>query len=893
MAPSDLRSLFKSTNEGLTAQDVFADRHDEWSSIVRSLVAHSETLRSPSFSVEDFAMPRRNVLVFFGVGGIGKTEFSKRLEKHLAESPPDSTAHWPPVPEDVGRLLPVRIDLSRQSGVDFEGALLAIRLAAGRLGCPMPAFDIALRRYWEVNHPGDPLDAYLRRSGFLRRAATAASLPEQVQAVIEDVAQRLELPTLLGTAAITTVRAVAKALRERHEAVRTLARCERLADLLEADQDLETLSFFAHLLAWDLAQVPADRTGTLVVLLDTFEEVGDRTHRDLERLLQRVIWLMPNALFVITGRNRLQWDDPRLEGQLDWAGPYQWPQLTPGTEADPRQHLVGYLSDEDREQYLRTRLVRSGVPVIPPAVRREIATRSHGLPLYLDLAVMRFLDLFNRTQAVPGPEEFRRDFPALVARIVRDLTPGERSVLRTVSLLDSFTVELATAAAAQSHDAAALNLVDRPFIINDVDAPWPYRLHDLVRSAIRQADATTDDRWSSADWHRAAQRCLDALGTQLPAAGERGHRRLLMVCLTQGLRIACEYELDLSWLMGAAWRYVAESVWEPIDVPAAVRSGETSAAGNAAVGLARTLHAIARRQRVHREETAEELSAVLSSGDLPPEGEDLARYYLAECQRHLGRLDESAANMKLVASGRSPMAGDAARGLAHIARHRGDFPAALEATEALAHTTRYFRALGHLWWVHADVPLACSTYGTARDLAVAEHNPGQAALAQASLAMAASFDDRTRAAEQIRLADEYLEGVRLSWAEAHVRIAGLLRDAGLDEGLPQRAAALEVDAQDAGLGSSAAYARFAVCFHHAVRAEEQALRHARERMSRDVDGGEYAYLVEISHFLDDSEPPQSLPRAKWIGGTTVVRERWRALVDNRRAALEYEQRHGI
>ena len=97
----------------------------------------------------------------------------------------------------------------------------------------------------------------------------------------------------------------------------------------------------------------------------------------------------------------------------------------------------------------------------------------------------------------------------------------------------------------------------------------------------------------------------------------------------------------------------------------------------------------------------------------------------------------------------------------------------------------------------------------------------------------------------------------------------------------------------AGLGSSAAYARFAVCFHHAIRAEEQALRHARERMSRDVNGGEYAYLVEISHFLDDSEPPQSLPRAKWIGGTTVVRERWRALVDNRRAALEYEQRHGI
>jgi hypothetical protein len=44
-----------------------------------------------------------------------------------------------------------------------------------------------------------------------------------------------------------------------------------------------------------------------VILLDTFEDVGDRTHRDLERLIQRVVWLMPNCFFVVTGRSRLQW----------------------------------------------------------------------------------------------------------------------------------------------------------------------------------------------------------------------------------------------------------------------------------------------------------------------------------------------------------------------------------------------------------------------------------------------------------------------------------------------------------------------------------------------------------------------------------------------------------
>lgn len=57
-----------------------------------------------------------------------------------------------------------------------------------------------------------------------------------------------------------------------------------------------------------------------MVLLDTFEDVGDRTHREMERLLQRVVWLTPNVLFVLTGRSRLEWAEDALAGQLDYTG---------------------------------------------------------------------------------------------------------------------------------------------------------------------------------------------------------------------------------------------------------------------------------------------------------------------------------------------------------------------------------------------------------------------------------------------------------------------------------------------------------------------------------------------------------------------------------------------
>lgn len=875
MPRSDLRSLFRSNQLNLTAEDVFADRMDEWNAVARSLTAHVAAVQQPDFSVEDFERPRRNVLVFYGVGGIGKSTFSRHLEEHLSSDGP-STAQWTPVPEQVGRLLPVRIDLSRQSGLGFEDILLALRLTAGRLGRPMPAFDLALRRYWDVNHPGDPLEAYLRRHGFLRRFATAVSLPEQVQSVLGDIAQAIALPGTIGALVGQSLRSVVGSLREHRQSVRALAGCARLADLLEADADPDTLSYYAYLLAWDLAQLPADRSGTLVVLLDTFEDVGDRTHRELELLIQRVAWLMPNSLFVVTGRNRLQWDDERLDGQLDWTGPSAWPQLAPGATAEPRQHRVGYLSAEDCERYLCRRLTRDGQPLMAAGTRHEIVRRSHGLPLYLDLAVMRYLDLYQRTGRQPDVGEFHYDFPALVARTFRDLSASERQVLRTVSLFDSFSVDLATAASGLAQDGPTLQLVERPFIDTDPAAPWPYHLHDLIREAIREADETAEDRWSPADWHRAAQRAFDALGAELPPSA--GDRRRLLACLTQGLRLARDHGLELGWLVDAAHRYVADFIWEPVELP-------PGPSGSPAAALATTLGAVARRQRVHRQETVDQLTAVLAEGLLPPFAQDLARYFLAEGQRDVGRLEESAAGMRQVADGAGPLAADAARGLVHLARRLGDFPAVRAATEQLPGGSRRHRTLGDLWWTQGSIALACSAYDDACREAVAESNPGEAALSRACLAFAAAFQDTGRADQQIQLAEHLLEGASIRWAEIQARIAGLLRDAGADPALPARAADIEAAAAAGGLTSSVAYARFAVCFHHAVLADQPALDAARARLRGCVNGAEFAYLLEISHLFDGSEPPSDLPRATWIDGTSATAARWSALTSDRQSAI--------
>ncbi|BDH10605.1 ATP/GTP-binding protein [Streptomyces hygroscopicus] len=877
MSRSDLRALFRSNDRELKAVDYFADRRDEWATVVESLVRHTRRVHEAGFDVEDLETPRRNVLVFYGVGGIGKSTLSRGVAEHLVDSEARG-ADWPPLDPQVGRVAPVRIDLSRDSGSDFESLMLALRLAVVELGEPMPAFDLAFQRYWERNHPGEPLEEYLRRRTWFSRFPGSRSLSGQMQSVLSDVAQAASLPGTAGALVGKGLRLLVRALRDRRHQIRSLAECRRLADLLEAEPDLEALSYYSHLLAWDLSRVSAKRRATLVVLLDTFEDVGDRVHRDLERLIQRVAWLMPNALFIITGRNRLHWDDVKLEGQLDWAGPDFWPILVGGAVDEPRQHTVGYLSAEDCERYLCERLTVGSQPLMDDSARHLITANSHGLPLYLDLAVMRFLDMYRKNGRAPVASEFNLDFPALVARTFRDLTPSVRQVLRAVSLLDSFSVELAAAGAGLDHDAPALELVERPFVDLDPGAPWPYRLHNLVRDAMREADSTSEDRWSPADWRRAAQRTVDALEREAD-----GDRRRLVAALRQGLTLARDYGLELGWLEDAAFRYVDDFLWEPIELPVpAAQASHNARIGSAAEALAIALSAIARRQRCHRSETAEQLREVLASGQLPESLSELPRYFLAECDRDLGNFAASLEGMRQVVDAGGRLGPTAARGLVHLARRVGRFPQVHAAAEALGVEGRRDRALGDLWWTQGNMALACSSYAVNRDEALRLGQQGEAALSQACLAFAAAFRDRPRAGEEIARAQDALGVASIRWAELQTKIASLVRDAGVSTDLPARAEGVVDEAREAGLTSSVAYVRFAVCLHATVLGESAPRDEARERLHECVRGEEFAYLVELSYLMAGEEPPADLPRAEWVDERSRVRARWAAIVDDRR-----------
>ncbi|SMF51013.1 ATP/GTP-binding protein [Streptomyces sp. Amel2xC10] len=889
MSGRDLRTLFGSNDHQVGVDEAFTNRESQWRLFVNALDAHLRHITSPGFDAADLEAPRRNLLVFHGVGGIGKTTLSRRLEAALANAERRPT-QWGEPAWRGPRIVPVRIDLARSANTDFERVVVMIRLAiAAAIGRPMPAFDIALRRYWDHRHPGEPLEQYLRGDGLIARFGQA--LPAQTQAALGEVAQSLALPGMLGSTVGQLTGALVGALREHRRSVSALAGCKRLADLLEADTDLESLSYYPHLLAWELARLPARKQIALVVLLDTFEDIGDRTHRDMERLLQHVVWLMPNVFFVVTGRNRLQWADPALHGQLDWTGPAAWPGLTdrslPGPRAatadpgDRRQILIGEFSDEDRQDYLAHRLTSNGRPLIDPALRRVIAERSHGLPLYLDLAAMRFLQIHN-TGLAPQPADFDVDFPALIARTLTDLTPEERHVLRSVSLLDAFDIPLATASAGISHDAPVLRLLERPLIRHTPTGIWPYHLHALIRSTLRTTDDTTDDRWSPRDWRNAAARAHNAVGRQWTQHTGPG-RRVLIACLRQGLDLAAEFHLDLGWLTEAAWQYVSDSVWEPVTPPSR-DTGQDVHLRTSADALVELLGTLGRRQHEHRRRTADRLTGVINAGLLPEELSQMALYYLAKAHRDLGQSAASRTKMQQVADGGGRLAPAARRGLAHLARLAGDFAAALTVAETLGWAGRQNRVLGDIHWPQGDIARAADCYEQARNDAERHGIAGERATAQAHRALALAFADRMTAESEILLAHHLLTGLTLHATTLTVHIADLIRDAGRSTDIDERAQALRTEIETAGLTSVLPLLELALCFHHAVRGDEELLTASIHRLRRLTNDGDYAYLVQIANFMGDRPITPGGRSALWLESQETIRRRWRTLVTERRGA---------
>ncbi|MFC0600118.1 hypothetical protein [Streptomyces palmae] len=872
MARVNLRAAFMSgTTSTVTAQQVFTNRVDEVAAFGRSLTELHRALDETEISpVVDRVQGRRNVLVFYGVGGIGKTTLSHELERRLLADSQDS-GH-----EDV---LSVRVDLSEDGACDIEALLLRLRAGLGRLGSYWPAFDLALASYWARAHPGEALQEFLDSSPTVRRASRGVGLGEQIAANVAQIVPGAAggLAGLAQRAALGTYRAIRDRVREG----RLLSECELFAELVEADADYETLSFFPYLLAWDLERQPRRRRRPRVcVFLDTFEVLSGRSDRTAERFVQRCVYLMPNVLFVITGRNRIDWADTGAGGELDFAGPQRWPNLHFGnSHTEPRQHLVGYLSEFDADSYLRQALTRDGGPAMPAAVRERIISGGQGLPLYLDLSVSHFAELLARGTE-PSPEDFGGSFTAVATRSIRDLPREERDLVRTAALIDRVDAALLRAGQPNLPDGCVARFLHRPFLTYDDAYELPYALHGALRSAIREADRGLPDGWSDRDRAEVAARLMRLLGARItPTTG----RAMVAQSLEFGLRLSADYGVFEDWLVQAAQRLVEAGQWMGLEAGVSRQT--------AGLPELRAVRTAIKGVRLRRAGRAAEAVQVLDGADagMPADSltSQLVRIHLAHALRNQGDYTRAAEIYRGLLNGSFDPT--ARYWLSDYDYLNGRFATALAALRdrpggTAAEEGERLRLIGHIWRVNACFEEATGTYTEAITLARREGLVAAEAKALANLAQTVCWSgDTTTVAEAADQARELLDLVSNPVELVKVRSAEAV--AAALAGDPVAAGAAVADtrqlADEIGYRGGHNLADVAQILLQTLDGDRDGARRTRadlDERTRASGGNTYWVPIATSWLEGADTAAERHPAVEWVTGATRALDRWAAVI---------------
>lgn len=497
----DLENLFAGRGQGdLDCNEVFTNRHEHVEAFEKRLLQHARNQTSLEH-LQDFHRPARNLWVITGQGGFGKSALIRHLLRQVREN--DAFG------EDRAALL---FNFGDPASHNVESLILRIRAGLADLPVRWSAFDLAFAVYWERKHPGQVLAGF-PRSSRTRQDSESLRPGDAVTSVIDEA--------LSSFGAVGAGYRAAKVVGRRIMESQAFARVKEDLSIfepliLEPDPD-RILPFLPLLLAYDLALHQEHHPSTVVIALDTFESVQSLPNEvgSLQDLVSRVVYLMPNALFLIGSREPIRWASEEFSHGLFYGGAHRWPDLVADAvaaqtdEEAANRHLSGFTEQYGRE-YLESRLTRLGRPALPSDIQQRILAAFDGSPHYLELSIEHFQQLELRGRQ-PEPEDFGRPFTELVLSVLRDLSPIERDLLRASALFTAFDAELLTAALPDVRARTIERFLARSFVQHDPSV-WPaQRIHENLRRAVNACDHATEDGWTATERATVVVRVLEAL----------------------------------------------------------------------------------------------------------------------------------------------------------------------------------------------------------------------------------------------------------------------------------------------------------------------------------------------------------------------------------------------
>jgi len=379
------------------------------------------------------------VLVFYGVGGIGKSSLRRQLSG-LTEARPDTVS--------------AVLDFETANFRSAETALFLLRKTLGqKYKVRFPTFDIAYALYWRKAHPGADLSK--EEPWLLGTGNQVAEIVGQLGAV--------SLVALVPKLAIIMARG-GRSLQEWWHR-RGSQEMSRLPELEPAEIAARLPGFWTA----DFGEHLEQHGSSSVILIDSYQAIwGDA--RTEASLVDRDAWVrqwidrLPETLMIVFGRERLRW----AEFEPEWNQRLS-------------QHKMPGLTEEEIEQFL------SAGGVADPAVREVISEASIGVPAFLNLALDTCQDIHERQGREPTPADFETTPREMFSRFLGHLPPNEIEALKVLSvprywsptLAEQLMIDFRTGFAV----GALSELAQLPFV-NPGPLPETWTLNRLVRACL-------------------------------------------------------------------------------------------------------------------------------------------------------------------------------------------------------------------------------------------------------------------------------------------------------------------------------------------------------------------------------------------------------------------------
>jgi len=351
----------------------------------RPFVDREEFIEAFEAAFKNIGKKDYSVLVYYGIGGIGKTSLRKELPKLLEKF---NEPH-----KNIG-IIWATVDFSIESHRQMDKFLGILKNELNqKCGVKFHLFDIAHAIYWRKVNPQIPLS----REGYSE------------DSIVTDL-----LDSFGGLVSInySSIKRVVERAPDRFKEW-ALKREKEIAKLPEMEaKDIEKILpvFFAH----DLTDYLQKTSKSAVIFIDSYEalwekERGQGSFNSRDEWIRQLISNMPkSSLWVICGRQKLRWE----EVDEDWNNYLG-------------QKELKKLPEKDALDFLN----RCGIK--EEEIQNVIIEGSEGVPYYLELAVDTYTEIAKTS--LPKPSDFATTQSKIFDRFMKYLGNPEQETLKVLS----------------------------------------------------------------------------------------------------------------------------------------------------------------------------------------------------------------------------------------------------------------------------------------------------------------------------------------------------------------------------------------------------------------------------------------------------------------------------